>query len=133
MATNAGKTSNRGVSRTAGALIDGNYDATLGMQTLTDAATVLYGANSGVNATVTLADNRTLACPTDAPAGASGKYQIKQDATGSRLATWASGWKWAGGTDGVLSTGANAIDVLSWWTPDGAVFHVLTLQKAMAT
>jgi hypothetical protein len=38
---------------------------------------------------------------------------LKQDATGSRTATWPASVKWAGGTPPTLSTAANAIDVIT--------------------
>lgn len=37
---------------------------------------------------------------------------ITQDATGSRTMVWPSGFKWPGGTAGVLSTAANSVDLL---------------------
>ena len=37
---------------------------------------------------------------------------ITQDATGSRTMTWPTSFKWAGGTAGVLSTTANAVDLV---------------------
>ena len=42
-------------------------------------------------------------------------YQLilKQDATGSRTATWPAGVKWPGGTAPTLSTAANSIDIVS--------------------
>lgn len=43
-----------------------------------------------------------------------GVYYLKitQDATGSRLITWGTNWKWAGGTPPTLSTAPARIDVL---------------------
>lgn len=47
---------------------------------------------------------------------------LKQDATGSRLATWPATVKWAGGTAPTLSTAANAIDILTFvW--DGTSYY----------
>ena len=39
---------------------------------------------------------------------------ITQDSTGSRLITgfWPSSFKWVGASAGVLSTGANSVDIL---------------------
>lgn len=39
--------------------------------------------------------------------------QFKQDATGGRVVTWPASLRWPGATAGVLSTGANAVDMLS--------------------
>lgn len=68
---------------------------------------------------------------------ASGKAQtimlrITQDATGSRVATWPSSFKWAGGTAGVLSTAANSVDVLALTTFDQGTTWNATLAKAFA-
>lgn len=68
---------------------------------------------------------------------ASGKAQtimvrITQDATGSRVATWPSSFKWAGGTAGVLSTAANSVDVLALTTFDQGTTFCATLAKAFA-
>lgn len=128
-----GKTNNRGISAAAGAAIDENYTATLEAQTLTDAENVVYDASLGVNAQVLLTDNRIFDAPTNAIPGSSGKLVIVQDDTGSRLATWAAEWKFAGGTGLVLSTAADAVDILHWYTPDGEVFYVLGSQKALAS
>lgn len=99
---------------------------------LTPAATIVYDVASGVNASVTLDANATFAIPTNAQAGDRGTLSIAQDATGSRLATWAAGWRFPGGTDLVLSTGANAVDHVHWFTPDGALFFQYVAPKANA-
>lgn len=43
---------------------------------------------------------------------------LKQDATGNRTATWPAAVKWANGSPPVLSTAANATDVLTFTTID---------------
>lgn len=68
---------------------------------------------------------------------ASGKAQtimvrITQDATGSRVATWPSSFKWAGGSVGVLSTAANSVDVLAITTFNQGTSWIATLAKAFA-
>ncbi len=45
-----------------------------------------------------------------------------QDGTGSRTATWPANVKWAGGSAPTLSTGANAIDIISFYY-DGSSFY----------
>jgi hypothetical protein len=57
----------------------------------------------------------TMAFPTNVVAGQSGMIVITQDATGSRVVTWASGWVAAGGTKPVLSTAANSVDYISYY------------------
>jgi hypothetical protein len=76
---------------------------------LTDAATVSWNMALGINASVTLGGNRALALPTNMIIGRSGFLRIKQDATGSRSLTLASGWK---GGPITLSTAANTEDYL---------------------
>jgi hypothetical protein len=44
--------------------------------------------------------------------GQSINWRIQQDATGNRTMAWPSNFRWAGGTAGVLSTTANAVDLL---------------------
>jgi hypothetical protein len=44
---------------------------------------------------------------------------LRQDATGGRLATWPGTAKWASGGPPTLSTTGAAIDVLSFFSPDG--------------
>lgn len=56
--------------------------------------------------------NFTLPLPTNMAAGQAGSIEIKQDATGGRTITYASGWLFPGGVRPALSTTANAIDVI---------------------
>lgn len=80
--------------------------------TLTDAATISVDMSTFINATVTLAGNRTLGSPTNEKVGQSGVIYIVQDATGSRTLAYGSDWKFAGGTAPTLTTTANAVDAL---------------------
>ena len=68
------------------------------------------------NFSVTLGGNRTLANPSNIVAGQSGIIVITQDATGSRTLAYGSYWKFAGGTAPTLTTTANAVDVLAYYT-----------------
>jgi hypothetical protein len=60
------------------------------------------------------------------------RIYITQDATGSRVATFPASFKWAGGTVGVLSTAANAKDLLELRTFDQGTTWQATLTKAYA-
>jgi hypothetical protein len=93
--------------------------------TLTDAATVAWNA-AIMDATVTLANNRTLGAPTNLVTG--GRYTLKvvQDATGSRTLAYNAAYKFPGGAAPTLSTGANAVDILEFWS-DGTNMY---LQKS---
>lgn len=73
---------------------------------------VAVDLNSGINFTLAMTGNWTLSNPSNGKAGQQGVIQITQDATGSRTLAYGANWKFAGGTDPVLSIDANAIDLL---------------------
>lgn len=91
--------------------------------TLTDGATITPDFSAANNFTVTLAGTgRTLANPTNITAGQSGVIAINQDGTGSRtITTYGSYFKFAGGTAPTLSTGANDLDILSYYCVSSTV------------
>lgn len=67
----------------------------------------------------------TIANPTNltgAP-GQLGVIRIAQSASGNDGVTWGSDWKFGGGNPPVLSTGANAVDYLSYYVQDAT--HVV--------
>lgn len=80
---------------------------------LTDGATIAVDASLSNNFTVTLGGNRTLANPTSLTDGMVLNFRIKQDATGSRTLAYGAKYKFPGGTAPVLSTAANAVDLMS--------------------
>lgn len=62
--------------------------------TLTDGATITPNCDTTDIAVVTLGGNRTIALPTGTPVyGQRLLFLIKQDATGNRTVTWASGYR----------------------------------------
>lgn len=79
---------------------------------LTDAATIATDASLSNIFTVTLGGNRTLGNPTNLVAGKTYVWHITQDGTGSRLLSYASNFKFPGGTAPTLSTAAAAVDVI---------------------
>ena len=91
--------------------------------TLTDAATITPDFSASNNFTVTLGGTgRTLANPTNITAGQSGVIAINQDGTGSRtITTYGSYFKFAGGTAPTLSSGANDLDILSYYCVSSTV------------
>lgn len=96
---------------------------------LTDAATVTPDGSTGINFKWTMAGSRTLANPTNMKTGQSGLIIITQDATGSRVITYGSNWKFPGGAaaGGVLSTAPNAVDVISYYVrSDGTILCALS-------
>ena len=96
--------------------------------TLTDGSTITPDFAASNNFTLTLgATGRTLANPTNATAGQSGVIVINQDGSGSRtITTYGSNFKFPDGTDPTLSTGANDVDVLSYFCIS-STFIVATL------
>jgi hypothetical protein len=84
-----------------------------GTVALTDQATIAIDCATGNFFTLTLGGSRTFGAPTNGKAGATYLVSIRQDGTGSRVATWNAAYKFPGGTDGVLTTTASAVDLLS--------------------
>lgn len=80
--------------------------------TLTDAATIAVDMSTFINAVVTLGANRAMGNPTNEKVGQTGHIRIVQDATGSRTLSYGTDWEFAGGIAPVLSTAANAQDLL---------------------
>lgn len=80
--------------------------------TLTDAATIAVDNSTFINAVVTLAGNRTLGTMSNAVVNRTGRIRVVQDATGSRTLAYHGDYEFAGGSAPVLSTAANAQDIL---------------------
>lgn len=87
-----------------------------GDATLTDGTNISWNLASNYNADVTLAGNRTLDNPTNMEAGGFYTLKVVQDATGSRTLAYGSAYKWFGGVVPVLSTTANAVDILFFYS-----------------
>lgn len=85
------------------------------LTSLTDASTIAINFSAGIDFTVTLGGNRTLGNPSNMKVGQTGCIFIVQDATGSRTLAYASNWKFAGGSAPVLTTAANAVDMLCYF------------------
>ena len=95
---------------------------------LTDAASIATDASLSNAFLVTLGGNRTLANPTNLVAGQTIAWAIRQDATGNRTLAFGAMFTFPAGADKLLSTGANAKDLLTGYY-DGAVL-LCSLQKA---
>ena len=80
--------------------------------TLTDATSIAVDFLTGNNFMVTLEDNRTLAAPSNATAGQTGLIYIAQDGTGNRTLGYNTVYKFVSGSVPVLTTTANAMDML---------------------
>lgn len=84
--------------------------------TTTYGTTTTFDMSTFFNTKVTLTGNITTATVSNIKAGQAGTIRFIQDATGSRTlpATFNSNFKFAGGTQPVLSTAANAIDAIAY-------------------
>lgn len=101
--------------------------------TLTDGATINWnGDTNGQVVGVTLAGNRTLAAPTNINQYAGYVLRVAQDATGSRTLTWNAAYKFAGGTDPVLSTEASKVDIFSFIGGAANTLECIGQAKAVA-
>jgi hypothetical protein len=100
-------------------------------QTFTESGgTFSIDFNSGINLELPLVHADcpcTIANPANVYAGLSGNMTLIQSATGSdTIGTWGTTWKFSGGVAPLLSTGANAIDVLPFYCRT-TTFCVITL------
>jgi hypothetical protein len=89
----------------------------LSVQTLTDSATIAVDAAAANKFHVTLAGNRTIANPTNAVDGRLVIFRLQQDATGNRVITWGSDYRFRGdlaAANVVLSTTANITDRIAF-------------------
>jgi hypothetical protein len=94
---------------------DSLYNVKTVSQTLADTPIVIWDVLFGNSASITIAGNRSVALPSNLTAG-SYILIVKQDSTGSRYLTWAAGFKWPAGQVPVLSTAANATDLISFYS-----------------
>lgn len=121
-------------SDTAGKVLttDKVWGAAASVALVQSGGNVAVDLNTGLNFTLAMTGTPwTLSNPTNGKDGQSGKIEITQDATGTRLLTYAANWLFANGTDPVLSTTANTRDLLFYEVlSDGKVLG--SLVKAVA-
>jgi hypothetical protein len=119
-------------ANTTGKLVDtdGAWGAAAEV-TLTDASTIAVDMSTFLNAKVTLGGNRTLGQPSNTKVGQSGFIRIIQDGTGSRTLAYHADWKFAYGSDPVLTTTASATDML-FYHVIATNFIFASLAKAVA-
>lgn len=122
--SNSGGISTTGLTGLTSAVTAARVVATTGSGAYTwtaDAAQVLE---------LTLTGNVSPITATGTVAGTSYVLYLKQDATGSRTATW-SGFKWASGAAPVLSTTGNAVDIFTFYY-DGSAMNCVGTSKGVA-
>jgi hypothetical protein len=99
---------------------------------LTSGASIALDASLSNNFKLVLGVNATLANPTNPTDGMVVNIRIRQDATGSRTLAYGTAYKWPGGAAGVLSTAANAVDLLSMYYDSTDAVWACVLQKGFA-
>tara|TARA_R100001086_G_scaffold21066_1_gene10172 strand:+ start:7153 stop:8892 length:1740 start_codon:yes stop_codon:yes gene_type:complete len=92
---------------------------------LSDGSTITIDMADSNNFSVTLGGNRTFANPSNDTAGQSGSIFITQDGSGSRTASWASDWDFAGGVAPTLTTTAGAVDRIDYVIKDSSNIHAV--------
>lgn len=101
--------------------------AIMSLGTLSDGATINWDMGAIQCAQVTLAGNRTFAAPTNFVDGQTYLLFIKQDATGSRTATFNAAFNFGVAGAPTLSAGANKIDIITCVGRNGALYCVAQL------
>ena len=95
---------------------------------LTDASTIAVDSTTGRNFKVTLGGKRTVGVPTGTRVeGDEYKFLFKQDATGSRTITWASGYKVDGDTAFAIGTTASKYSLVTGVVLPGAAMIFVQL------
>ncbi len=101
------------------------------VQTLSDAGTTSWNMNGGAAAAWTLGASRTMGTPTNIRGGATYVLKVIQGG-GTYAITWPGAvFKWAGSITPTLSAASAAIDLYSFYSPDGTVLYGSSL-KAFA-
>lgn len=93
---------------------------------LADQDTITWNPSAYPQATITLGGNRAFAAPVPMVAGDSYLLYVTQDATGSRLLTWDSVFKWPSGTPPTLSTTPGETNIIPFVTDGEAMYGVST-------
>lgn len=88
-------------------------------QVLTDAVTISWPMDLGVNAKVTLGGNRNMANPTGENPGQFGQLRVLQDVTGGRTITWGTAYQFTGGDDGRPDPTASSTTLFRYWVRAG--------------
>ena len=96
------------------------------LSTLSDAANIAWNVEGSQVAQVTLGGNRTLSNPTNIKEGATYILYIIQDATGGRTLSFGTNYKFPNGVAPILTTNANAVDILTCVSRAGLLHCVLS-------
>ena len=109
------ETSTGGVSLTGGAAANIQGVNSSSNTTTLDFATACHFVVGDTSADpVVLTENTTIAAPSNQAVGQAGSIFIKQDSTGSRTVSFATAFKFAGGSPPTLSTAGGAVDRIDY-------------------
>jgi hypothetical protein len=117
-------------ANTASKVVDtsGAWGSTAVTALTVSGSNVTPNMSTGINFSLAMAGNYTLMQATNAKVGQTGVIRVAQDATGGRTLTYDSTYKWAGGTAGILSTGASKVDYI-WYFVYSSTEIFLSLSK----
>jgi hypothetical protein len=121
-----------GGSTNAGLVVTGSASTPTSAVTFSATAMTLDCTKANVFTTTFTANVTTAPSYSNPQDGQTINWFITQDATGSRTMTWGTSVKWPGGTAGVLSTAANAVDLLVMTYRSSTGFWYATLSKGFA-
>lgn len=96
--------------------------------TANSSTAITLALTNGTVQIITLTGNCTFTFPT-ATSGKSFILLLKQDATGSRTATWPASVKYAGGTAPTLTSTASRLDILSYFADGTNWYGVVVAQN----
>jgi hypothetical protein len=85
--------------------------------TLLDNPTIAWNLDDNPNASITLiTDGRIIGNPTGMVAGGVYVLRLVQDGTGNKTVNWSSAYKWGDAGEPTLSTGANQVDIMTFYS-----------------
>lgn len=102
-----------------------------GTATLTSTSnSIAWNANTAQVAVHTATENTTLANPTNMVNGGTYIFKFIQHASSAKTLAFGSAYKWPNGVAPTVSTGASAVDIMTFWS-DGTNMYG-TYQQAFA-
>lgn len=110
--------------------VAGGASTTIAPVTFSATAMTINCSFSNVFTTTMTANVTTAPTFSNPQDGQTINWFITQDGTGGRTMTWPTSFKWSGGTSGVLSTPANAVDLLVAIYRNATGFWYASLSKA---
>lgn len=111
---------------------DNVFDAAAYVTLNDSGGNIAVDLSSGFNFSMTMDGDYTLSAPSNGKPGQTGCIVFTQDGSGTQTLAYNAAWKFAGGTDPVLSTVAGTVDILFYQVlPNGTDVYA-NLVKAVA-